>query len=131
MQVWTIASARATIGGPSFDSRTPWSAASFQRMTALRPRASIAPAGRRVAAPASGGARSAAPHAPVHSRKRRLEISESAEFIALRLALGRSDPSRLSSAAQPTAGSPLVRGIPPKESSADRDLSDQDPLGRE
>src|SRR6266511_5118811 len=100
MQVWTIASARATIGGPSFDSRTAWSAASFQTMTALRSCASIAPAGRPSAAPASGGARSAAPHAPVHSRKRRLEIGESAESIALRLALGPSDPNQLSSVVQ-------------------------------
>ena len=35
MQVWTMARARATIGGPSFESRTPCSAASFQSRTTL------------------------------------------------------------------------------------------------
>src|SRR5438034_1310031 len=35
-QVWHTASARATIGGPSRDSRTPWRNASFHRITTLR-----------------------------------------------------------------------------------------------
>src|SRR6266849_2324321 len=39
MQVWMIARARATIGGPSFESRTPCSAASFQGWTTLSPEA--------------------------------------------------------------------------------------------
>src|SRR6266536_2719251 len=37
MQVWPIASARATIGGPSFESRTPCRNASFQATTTLSP----------------------------------------------------------------------------------------------
>src|SRR6266480_790906 len=35
MHVWAIARARATMGGPSFDSRTHWRNASFQRSTTL------------------------------------------------------------------------------------------------
>src|SRR5438094_4918117 len=65
MHVCAIASARATIGGPSFASRTPCKYASFHRRTMLPP------AGRALDANL-GNARDAAP-APAATRKRRRE----------------------------------------------------------
>jgi hypothetical protein len=53
MQVWMIASARATIGGPSRESRTPCSAAAFHRSTTLSGAPAAAPAAGSGAAGAS------------------------------------------------------------------------------
>jgi hypothetical protein len=59
--VCTIASARDTIGGPSFESRTPWSAALFHRTTTLSARGCAV--GGKVAARAHAGAINARPPA--------------------------------------------------------------------
>src|ERR671930_1714912 len=67
MHVCAIASARATIGGPSLESRTPGSNASFHRRTTLSPE------GMPRAPDASLGNVSDAAPAPTATRKRRRE----------------------------------------------------------
>src|SRR6266446_4866706 len=67
MHVCAIASARATIGGPSFELRTPSRNASFQRRTTLPP--GWTP---RALDASPGNASDAAP-APAATRKRRRE----------------------------------------------------------
>src|SRR5712692_9012269 len=62
-----MARARATIGGPSFESRTPCSAATFQRTTTLSPVSDSAPraaTGDRPRADTSPGINKSAPPAP-------------------------------------------------------------------
>src|SRR5919198_1292410 len=67
MHVWAIASARATIGGPSLESRTPCRNAWFHRRTTLPP------GGTPRALDASLGNASDAAPAPAAARKRRRE----------------------------------------------------------
>src|SRR5205823_5370143 len=67
MHVCAIASARATIGGPSFALRTPCKNASFH------PRTTLPPGGRPRALAASLGSASDAAPAPAATRNRRRE----------------------------------------------------------
>src|SRR2546421_8684335 len=53
-----MARARATMGGPSLESRTPWSAASFQSRTTLSPEAKTSSG----SPPKAGAAAARAPH---------------------------------------------------------------------
>src|SRR5439155_21964473 len=74
MHVWAIARARATIGGPSFDSRTPSRNALFQRSTTL----SRGAADARLATTAEAGTpdrSSAAPPAAAAVRKSRRDTA--------------------------------------------------------
>src|SRR5438034_4003689 len=74
MHVWAIARARATIGGPSFDSRTPSRNALFQRSTTL----SRGAADARLATIAEAGTpdrSSAAPPAAAAVRKSRRDTA--------------------------------------------------------
>src|SRR5438270_2887408 len=64
MHVWTMARARAIIGGPSFESRTPCRAASFQSRTALSPAANTS----RGNPPRAGAAAARAAHLSVVRR---------------------------------------------------------------
>src|SRR5438270_354497 len=88
MQVWPMASARATIGGPSFESRTPLRNASFQRITVLS-RGSADKA--RTTDPPNGtpGERSIAPAAPADARNCRRDIPVAGDKLAGSLRLGR------------------------------------------
>src|SRR5207249_4361344 len=75
MQVWATASARDTIGGPSFDSRTPCRKASFQRRTTFPP---LVCEDRR-----RGGLSRTRPPTPTLRRKLRREILSRKRFLPL------------------------------------------------
>src|SRR5712691_8921020 len=89
MHVCTIAKARATIGGPIFESRTPCSTALFQRTTTLTPRDGGTDGSR--AARAHEGAISARPPPPAPRSSCRRENRWSNE-LPMRGAAARGSP---------------------------------------
>src|SRR6266542_4195347 len=104
MHVWAMARARATIGGPSFDSRTHWRNASFQARTTL----SCAGHVRRAAAatPGTPDNTSTAPPAPAAVRNSRRDTALP-NGKRLRTSFeGRSDPGFI---ARPDARSCMVK----------------------
>src|SRR2546428_8297572 len=78
MQVWTTARARATIGGPSFESRTPCNAAAFQRRHMLSPEANTSSG----SPPNTGAAAASAPHFRAVRRVRRNARSLTIPFLS-------------------------------------------------
>jgi hypothetical protein len=69
--VWPIAKARATIAGPSFESRTPRRNAAFQSITTLSPRRGAPTRPDADAVSGTAGNRSSATPAPAAVRNRR------------------------------------------------------------
>ena len=81
MHVCATASARATIGGPSFESRTPCRSASFQRRTTFSPSFALL----AVRASAALGTSSARPPTLAVWRRRRLVMRTSPVMALTRL----------------------------------------------
>src|SRR6266702_7003172 len=75
MQVWPIANARATIGGPSLESRTPCRNASFQSTTTLSTGRAAPTRPAADAVSGTAGISSRAPPLPAAARNRRRDMA--------------------------------------------------------
>src|SRR2546423_7504755 len=117
MHVWTIASARDTIGGPSFESRTPCNAALFHWSTTLSEAETSAATGTVWSARSCADAGSLSPHATspppasatrmptTVNRASTADLLEVEGDVGAGLALALRDPHR-----HATLGAPVLAG---------------------